>query len=62
MTHAPAHRLVSETDSRTGMSTAKTLTHAWSPGGLLNMVEDSDGHRTDYLYDGVGRLIGIWAP
>ncbi|MCL4471288.1 MAG: hypothetical protein M1547_09280 [Gammaproteobacteria bacterium] len=27
------------------MSAAKTLTHDWSPGGLLNKVEDSDGHR-----------------
>lgn len=53
-----AHRLVSVTDSRGN----KTLTHDWSPGGLLNMVQDSDGHRTDYLYDGVGRLIGVWAP
>ncbi len=54
----PAHRVVGITDSRGN----KTLTHHWSPGGLLNTVEDSDGHRTDYLYDGVGRLIGIWAP
>jgi YD repeat-containing protein len=40
----------------------KTLTRDWSPGGLLNMVQDGDGHRTDYLYDSVGRLIGVWAP
>ncbi len=53
-----AHRVIGITDSRGN----KTLTYDWSPGGLLNMMQDSDGHRTDYLYDGVGRLIGIWAP
>src|SRR3972149_4221433 len=25
-------------------------------------MEDSDGRRTDYVYDPVGRLAGIWAP
>jgi RHS repeat-associated protein len=25
-------------------------------------MADNEGHRTDYLYDAVGRLTGIWAP
>ncbi len=29
---------------------------------MLDGTEDSHGHRTDYLYDPVGRLIGLWAP
>jgi len=28
---------------------------------MLDTLTDSDGHRTDYLYDPVGRLSGIWA-
>ena len=40
----------------------KTLTYAYSPAGLLNLMLDSDGNRTDYLYDPVGRLTGLWAP
>ncbi|MDP2834456.1 MAG: RHS repeat-associated core domain-containing protein [Pseudomonadota bacterium] len=54
----PAHRLNSVSDSRGN----KTLNYAYSPGGLLDKKEDSDGHRSDYLYDAVGRLTGIWAP
>lgn len=53
-----AHRLASVLDSRGN----KQLTYAWSPGGLLNAMEDGDGGRTDYLYDPAGRLTGIWAP
>jgi RHS repeat-associated protein len=53
-----AHRLTSIGDNRGG----KSLAYNWSAGGLLNNVTDSDGDRTDYLYDGVGRLIGLWAP
>jgi RHS repeat-associated protein len=26
------------------------------------MMQDSDGNRTDYVFDAVGRLIGVWAP
>ncbi len=56
-TYDPAHRLNTFTDSRGN----KTLTYNYSPGGLLNWMKDSDGNRTDYLYDPVGRLSGIWA-
>ena len=61
MTYDAAHRLVRSTDSRNSGAT-KALDYDWSPGGMLNLMQDSDGNRTDYLYDGVGRLIGIWAP
>jgi YD repeat-containing protein len=57
----PAHRLIRHSDTRNG-GAAKVLTYDWSPGGMLNLMQDSDGNRTDYLYDGVGRLAGIWAP
>jgi len=53
-----AHRLVSQSHPELGV----TLDYIWSPGGLLNRLQDNHGQRTDYLYDGVGRLIGIWAP
>ena len=53
-----SHRLISMTDSRG----AKRLTYAWSPGGLLNSLSDSDGRITTYLYDPVGRLAAITAP
>jgi RHS repeat-associated protein len=53
-----AHRLSRVSDNRG----AKTLTYGWSPGGLLNVLEDSEGNRTDYAYDAVGRLAGIWSP
>ncbi|MCQ8129769.1 RHS repeat-associated core domain-containing protein [Methylomonas rivi] len=53
-----AHRLQQVTDSRGN----KTLSYSWSPGGMLNYTADSDGARSDYLYDEVGRLIGLWAP
>jgi RHS repeat-associated protein len=53
-----AQRLHSIADSRGG----KTLTYDYSPGGLLNWFSDSEGRRTDYLYDGAGRLIGQWLP
>jgi YD repeat-containing protein len=39
-----AHRLASIKDSRAN----KLQTYAWSPGGLLNMMQDSDGNRADY--------------
>lgn len=54
----PAGRVATVTDSRG----AKTLTYAWSAGGLLNRLTDGEGRRTDYLYDGVGRQIGQWLP
>ena len=53
-----AHRLVKVTDGRA----AKSLSYDLSPGGLLNSTLDSDNNETDYLYDPVGRLIGMWAP
>ena len=53
-----AHRLVKVTDGRA----AKFLSYDLSPGGLLNSTLDSDNNETDYLYDPVGRLIGMWAP
>jgi YD repeat-containing protein len=58
LTYDAAHRLATVRDSRGGL----VLTHRWSPGGQLNSWEDSQGHRTDYAYDPVGRLAGIWAP
>jgi YD repeat-containing protein len=54
----PHPDVASVTDSRGG----KTLTYRYSPGGLLNYKQDGDGNRTDYLYDAVGRLTGIWLP
>ncbi|HBG05564.1 MAG: hypothetical protein A2075_07590 [Geobacteraceae bacterium GWC2_58_44] len=56
-TYDTTHRLESVTDSRGG----KMLSYTYSPGGLLNWVTDSDGNETDYLYDKIGRLSGIWA-
>ncbi len=53
-----SHRLSQVADSRAN----KTLSYRYSPGGLLNNMTDSDNNRTDYLYDAVGRLAGIWAP
>jgi RHS repeat-associated protein len=53
-----AHRLSSFTDSRGG----KVLDYFYSPGGLLNSLQDSEGNTTNYLYDSVGRLTGIYAP
>ena len=53
-----SHRLNQVADSRAN----KTLSYRYSPGGLLNNQTDSDNNRTDYLYDAVGRLAGIWAP
>ncbi len=53
-----AHRLAQVSDSRGG----KTLSYAWSPGGLLNTVTDTEGRRTDYLYDPVGRLAEAIGP
>ncbi len=39
----------------------KKLSFGYSPGGLLNSRNDSEGHQVNYLYDPVGRLTGIWA-
>ena len=58
ITYNASHRVESVRDSRAG----KTLRYAYSPGGLLNSVTDSDGNRTDHDYDAVGRLAGLWAP
>jgi uncharacterized protein RhaS with RHS repeats len=52
-----SHRRIAAIDSRGN----KTLTTNYSPGGLLNYLQDSDGNRTDYLYNAVGQLTGIWA-
>jgi len=57
-TYDSAHRLTQVADSRGN----KSLNYAYSPGGLLNSLSDNQSNRTDYLYDGVGRLIGLWAP
>ena len=54
----PAHRLESLTDRRAN----KKFTYRYSPGGLLNSLEDSEGNLTSYLYDRAGRLSGIRAP
>jgi len=53
-----AHRTNRVTDSRGN----KTLRYGYSAGGLLNRMVDSDNRYTDYIYDGVGRLIGQWLP
>ena len=53
-----SHRLIAMTDSRG----PKTLSYNYSPGDLLNYLEDSGGNRTDYFYDPTGRITGIWAP
>lgn len=60
-TYDPAHRPIAQTETRAGQS-PHTLTHAFSPGGLLNSVTDSANNRWDYLYDPTGRLAAIWAP
>jgi RHS repeat-associated protein len=56
-----AHRIRTETETRPGQP-MHTLTYAHSPGGLLNSVTDSANNRWDYLYDGTGRPVGLWAP
>ena len=56
--YGAANRLVSVNDSRGN----KTLTYAYSPGGRLNSLTDTEGNVTNYQYDAVGRLAGIWAP
>jgi RHS repeat-associated protein len=57
-TYDAAKRVATVTDSRG----PKTLTYTWSNGGRLNRLVDAEGKATDYLYDSVGRLAGIWAP
>ena len=52
-----SHRRTAVIDSRGN----KTLSYGYSPGGLLNYLQDNDGNRTDYLYDSIGQLSGIWA-
>jgi len=52
-----ANRLTTVTDSRGN----KVLTYDYSPGGLLNFVADSDGKRTDFLYDAASRLTAMLA-
>ncbi|MES2369766.1 MAG: RHS repeat-associated core domain-containing protein [Pseudomonadota bacterium] len=56
-----AHRVTRLTDLRPGTQ-GKARSFAWSPGGMLNTMQDQSGARTDYLYDPVGNLIGIWGP
>ncbi len=53
-----AHRLSRVLDTRAGHD--KSITYRYSPGGLLDRMT-SEGRATDYLYDPVGRLTGIWA-
>ncbi|HYE34308.1 glycohydrolase toxin TNT-related protein [Methylocaldum sp.] len=57
-TYDNAQRLATVTDSR-GL---KALAYRHSPGGLLDSLEDSEGHRRDFLYDAVGRLSAVQAP
>ncbi|MDX1253449.1 MAG: type IV secretion protein Rhs [Gammaproteobacteria bacterium] len=57
-TYDAAQRLQSLTDSRGN----KRLSYAWSPGGQLNRLTDSDGRVTVYQYDPAGRLSAILAP
>jgi len=57
----PTHRLSQVTDRRGG----KVLEYRYSAGGLLTRMTMADGttaSHTDYRYDAVGRLTGIWAP
>ena len=53
-----AHRRIQTIDSRAN----KTLTYSYSPGGLLNKMQDSDNDITNYQYDAAGRLAGVWTP
>ena len=53
-----ATTLPTQADSRGN----KKLSYAWSPGGLLNRLTDSDGRLTAYQYDPAGRLSAILAP
>ena len=39
LAYDPGHRLIRASESRNGAQ-AKTLTYDWSPGGLLNMMQD----------------------
>jgi RHS repeat-associated protein len=57
-TYDQAHRLRTVTDSRGG----KTLTSAYTAGGRIAWLQDTEGQRTDYQYDPVGRLQAVWAP
>jgi RHS repeat-associated protein len=56
-TYNPQRRLESVRDSRG----AKTLYYEYSKAGQLNVMRDSEGSETNYLYDGTGRLMGLWA-
>ena len=56
-TYNGQRRLESVRDSRGG----KTLHYEYSPAGQLNAMRDSEGAETNYLYDGAGRLSGLWA-
>jgi RHS repeat-associated protein len=57
-TYDADHRVSTINDSRGN----KTTTYAYSQGGLLNRVTESDGRVTNFVYDPVGRLTQIWAP
>jgi RHS repeat-associated protein len=57
-TYDAARRIESVTDSRG----PKILVYEWSDAGRLNRMNRSDVGPTDYLYDPVGRLMGLWAP
>lgn len=57
-TYDSSRRLKTVTDSRGN----KTLTHDWSPGGLLNSTRDSEGNEINYRYDAVGRLKAVYPP
>ncbi|MGH6645595.1 RHS repeat-associated core domain-containing protein [Aquabacterium sp.] len=56
-TYDGQRRLESVNDSRGN----KTLYYEYSPAGQLNAMRDSEGGETNYLYDALGRLSGIWA-
>ena len=59
--YTPSKRVASVTDNR-GPTATKTLAYTWSGGGRLNKMVDGEGGETNYLYDAVGRLSGIWGP
>lgn len=52
------HRLVRIKDNRGD----KQIEYEYSRGGRLLTMRTSEGAETNYQYDAVGRLTGIWAP
>lgn len=39
-----------------------TRTHAWTANGQMDWVEDANGNRSDYVYDGFDRLHRLYFP